>query len=55
MLIHKALIKYGYSNFTLDILEYCDPNDVISREQHYIDQLKPIYNILKIAGSSLGF
>jgi len=20
----KALLKYGYSNFSLDILEYCD-------------------------------
>lgn len=25
------------------------------REQHYIDLLKPAYNILTIAGSSLGY
>lgn len=55
MSISKALLKYGYSNFTLDILEYCDNNNVRLREQHYIDLLKPDYNILKIAGSSLGF
>jgi group I intron endonuclease len=55
MSISKALIKYGYSNFTLEILEYCDPSNTILREQHYIDSLKPVYNILKIAGSSLGY
>lgn len=55
MLIHKALIKYGYSNFTLEVLEYCELNVVISREQYYMDTLKPSYNVLKVAGSSLGF
>lgn len=54
-MIYKALIKYGYSNFSLDIMEYCEPNVLISKEQYYIDILKPEYNILKIAGSNLGF
>jgi group I intron endonuclease len=53
--IYKALLKYSYSNFTLEIMEYCDKNSLISREQYYIDSLKPEYNICKIAGSSLGF
>lgn len=55
MLICKALLKNGYSKFELKILEYCDITDVIKREQHYMDLLKPEYNILKIAGSTLGF
>jgi len=55
MLICKALLKNGYSKFEFKILEYCDITDVIKREQHYIDLLKPEYNILKIAGSTLGF
>jgi group I intron endonuclease len=55
MLICKALIKYGYNNFTLEILEFCDSSDTVSREQYYIDFCKPEYNILKIAGSSLGY
>lgn len=55
MSINKALLKYGYSGFQLEILEYCKPSDVILREQYYIDLLVPEYNILKIAGSSLGF
>lgn len=53
--IYKALIKYGYSSFRLDILEYCDPSILIKREQYYLDILKPEYNILKKAGSLTGF
>jgi group I intron endonuclease len=52
--IDKALLKYGYSNFSLEILEYCDPLNVIDREQFYLDLLKPVYNICKTAGSTLG-
>jgi len=55
MAINRALLKYGYSNFTLEIIEYCEPSDVIDREQFYLDLLQPEYNILSKAGSSLGF
>ena len=54
-LICKALLKYGYSSFKLEILEYCDPSLVIEREQYYIDLLKPEYNILQVAGSLFGY
>jgi group I intron endonuclease len=53
-LISTALLKYGYSEFNLHILEYCDKNILINREQHYINLLDPDYNILKTAGSRLG-
>ena len=53
-IISRALIKYGYSNFSLEILEYCDVSILLEREQYYIDHLKPNYNIAKIAGSTLG-
>ena len=53
--IGYALLKYGYSNFKLEILEYCEPSKCIEREQYYLDLLKPKYNILPAAGSSLGF
>lgn len=55
MIINKAISKYGYSNFKLEILEYCKSEDCIKREQYYLDLLNPEYNILKIAGSTLGF
>lgn len=54
--IHQALLKYGYSNFSLEVLEYTGDRDIlVSREQYYIDKLKPRYNILETAGSTLGF
>jgi len=53
-IIYNAILKHDYANFSLDILEYCDINIVIEREQYYMDLLKPEYNILKLAGSRLG-
>lgn len=55
MLINKALIKYGYANFSLEIIEYCDRSDAILREQFYLDLFKPEYNLLKDTGLSLGY
>lgn len=52
--IYKGLLKYGYSSFKLDILEYYKPSVLIEREQYYLDLLKPTYNILKFAGSVAG-
>src|ERR1700748_811661 len=54
-MIYKALIKYGYSSLKLDILEYCTSSVLIFREQYYLDNLNPDYNILKTAGSIKGF
>lgn len=54
-LICMALLKYGYAGFRLEILEYCPLSIVLEREQFYIDKLNPEYNILKIAGSNLGY
>jgi group I intron endonuclease len=36
-------------------LEYCEPSDVISREQYYLNLFKPDYNILTTAGSTQGY
>ena len=54
-LICKALLKYGYIGFRLEILEYCPSSIVLAREQFYLDKFNPEYNILKIAGSNLGY
>ena len=53
--IYSAILKYGYNKFKLEILEYCTKENVLNREQYYIDSIKPEYNILKIAGSMEGF
>jgi group I intron endonuclease len=55
IIIYNALLKYGYSNFTLEILEYCNESNLLERETHYIRLLNPSYNILKQGGSLLGF
>ena len=53
-IINNSLLEYGYNNFSLDILEYCEDNILLERELYYLDLLKPEYNICKIAGSRLG-
>lgn len=55
MIIYKAILKYGYESFKLDILEYCEKDIILGREQSYIDLLKPEYNNLTFAASSLGY
>ena len=52
--IYSAILKHGYSNFQLEILEYCRKENAITREQYFIDLLKPEYNLNPTAGSRLG-
>jgi group I intron endonuclease len=49
--IYRALLKHGYSNFSLTILEYCEPEQCIEREDYYLFTEKHEYNILPKAGS----
>jgi hypothetical protein len=66
MPINVALLKYGYTNFTLTILEICDKDSLMSREKHFFEVYSPFpsnlkdvrgllrrgtYNILKTPGS----
>jgi len=53
-IIYSALLKHGYDKFSVDILEFCEINVLVEREQYYLDILKPKYNILKAANSKLG-
>ena len=46
--------KHGGENFLFEVLEICEKDNLINREQYYIDLLNPWFNICKIAGSSLG-
>lgn len=46
--IHKALLKYGYENFSISILEFVDSSAhklLVEREDFYIRVFKPQYNI----------
>jgi len=53
-LIYAAFLEHTYSDFSLDIFEYCNRNIILIREQYYMDILKPKYNMLKRANSRLG-
>lgn len=55
ILLQRAINKYNLQDFIFIIFEYCEPEEVISREQHFFDLLIPEFNILKTAGSSLGY
>jgi group I intron endonuclease len=57
LLIVKAINKYGINNFCISILEYTTSlvSDLLQREQYWLDRIQPEYNILKLAGNSLGY
>lgn len=54
--LQKAWNKYGGDAFVFSILEECvlDKNLITAREQFYLDTIKPEYNILSKAYTSLG-
>src|SRR5205085_2004443 len=45
--IYRALLKNGHSNFSITILEYCEPEKCLIREKHYWDIVNPEYNLAK--------
>ena len=59
--ISRSILKYGHGSFSVIILDVLGKAstttkvDIISKEQHYIDLYKPVYNLNPTAGSSLGF
>lgn len=53
--LQNSFNKYGESLFVFEVIEDAIPIDnLIKREQYWIDKLLPEYNISKVAGSSLG-
>lgn len=54
IILQRAVNKYNIKNFEFIVLENCAKEKLIEREQYYLDLLQPLYNILSIAGSSLG-
>lgn len=56
--LQRSWNRHGETGFTIEVLEVVSlPDDLIKREQFWIDSLKAVvngYNILPVAGSSLG-
>jgi group I intron endonuclease len=55
MVIYKAILLYGHSNFKLEILERCKPEECLAKEQEYLDHLEHEYNLSPTAGSLSGY
>lgn len=53
--LQSAFAIYGEHAFQFNVLELCDEQVLLTREQHYLDTLRPEYNILPIAGNSTGY
>ena len=58
--LQNAYNQYGREAFDFEILETIDIDDnikdkLLKREQFWIDNLKPEYNVLLVAGSNLGY
>ena len=54
--LKNAIEKYGLEDFIFEVVEYCNKENLIKREQFYLDQYDPkqLYNIALIAKSGLG-
>ncbi len=39
--------KYGADSFCFEVIEYCDEDKLLEREQHYFELLMPQYNVWK--------
>lgn len=58
--LQNAWNKYTGDQFDFTVIEYCDPDKCVEREQYWIDKLEPYknengYNRSPTAGSNLGF
>ncbi len=52
--LQHAWDKYGSDAFEFYVLEECSQDELLAREQEYIDAFRPEFNVLPTAGSRLG-
>jgi group I intron endonuclease len=45
--IYNAILKHGHENLSLTILEYCDKEKCIEREDFFLSSFPHEYNILE--------
>lgn len=50
----SAWNMYGEKSFIFEVIEECSLENIVEREQYYLNTLKPEYNILLTAKSSIG-
>lgn len=55
IILQRAWNKYGENNFIFEVVEEVSNLDnLLKREQHYLDSLSPDYNICTVAGNCTG-
>lgn len=52
--LQNAWNKYGESDFRFDVIERCEVDFLVEREQFFIDSTLPYFNLLRRARSALG-
>jgi group I intron endonuclease len=57
LILQRAWDKYGeqlFRIFKLETFDYSTKEEILNKEQEYLDLVKPKYNVCRIAGSQLG-
>jgi group I intron endonuclease len=54
LILSRHFKKHGESDLVFTTLEICPIHNLIQREQFFIDQLNPYFNICKVAGTTIG-
>jgi hypothetical protein len=49
--LYSSIKKYGLENFSVSILEFCEKDSLLVRENYFIKLLQPELNIAQIAGA----
>ena len=50
--LYKDMAQYGRDNFTIEVIEETD--SLKEKEQYWVDQLKPSYNVRRANGQDIG-
>ena len=53
--LQRHFSKYGKDDLLFSVLLTCDKNELIEKEQFFIDSYKPYFNISPTAGNTLGY
>lgn len=54
-ILQAHVIKYGYESLSFELIELCDKSELLTKEQQYLTELQPVFNIcLSVKNSRLG-
>ena len=52
--LQRFVNKHGFDSLVFEVIELCDKEKLIGREQVFIDKEKPFFNVCQVAGNTLG-